>query len=315
MINHSRSFLTARTYFTSLLAGAALHAGTVLAQTDPAATVHFVRGDVTAIMSGQDDRQLEKSDDIYRQERVETAAQSRIQMRFTDGGLVSLMPNSVFAIEDYFYEEDSNDDSAVFGLLKGGLRTVTGAIGKVRHADYRLQTPVATLGIRGTQYTAVLHPVGTLRVHVGEGRVVLTNDHGTLEVSEGGNAVVTLDSAPRMSEQGPIDPSMIPDTTPENEMHGDRDDVLRDGILSDEHRDFMTLDGESVEELIVPDDDFIHDPDDDFISDPDDEFGVEYPDGIGDNFLYDTEMGYWYNPETGYIFDPETEDLYHSDGM
>ncbi|MFW8566800.1 FecR family protein [Orrella sp. 11846] len=195
-------------------------------------------------------RTLQKSDQIYRKERIETGGYSRVQMRFTDGGLVSLMADSVFVVEDYFYKEGETE-TAVFGLLKSGLRTVSGAIGKVRHEDYQLKTPVATLGIRGTQYTAVLFPADTLRVHVGEGRVVLTNDHGTLDVPSGHNAEVTLESAPRLSEEAPVDlglaPASLPSSSPlaesmDSEMALDTqnnygDIVSTDGMVG---QDFVT---------------------------------------------------------------------------
>lgn len=169
-----------------------------------AANVHFASGYVAATAPGQDARQLAKGDDIFRTERVDTGDNGRVQMRFTDGGLVSLMPGSTFTIDEYFHEGGADDDAGlVFGLLRGGLRTVTGTIGQTKHEQYELRTPVATLGIRGTEYIAVIRPANTLRVHVGRGKVVITNDHGTLEVPEGQNAVVTLGSAPQFSDQAP----------------------------------------------------------------------------------------------------------------
>ena len=45
---------------------------------------------------------------------------------------------------------------AFFSLLKGGFRTVSGLIGKINHEDYSVATPVATIGIRGTDYLTVL---------------------------------------------------------------------------------------------------------------------------------------------------------------
>lgn len=117
---------------------------------------------------------------------------------------MSLMPESQFSIEEYLFDSTDEDSSAAFGLLKGGLRTVTGAIGQVKREQYELKTPVATLGIRGTEFTAVLQPANTLRVHVGQGKVVLTNDSGSVEVSAGQNAVVRLGQAPRLSDVAPV---------------------------------------------------------------------------------------------------------------
>lgn len=191
-------------FYPFLLLWFVLAAWAGTAQADVAANIHFVSGYVSAKAPGVAQRQLAKGGDIFTRDRIDTADNGRIQMRFTDGGLVSLMPNTTFSVEDYFHDGGPNEDaSLVFGLLKGGLRTVTGTIGQVQHDQYELKTPVATLGIRGTEYVAVLRPANTLRVHVGRGKVVITNDHGSLEVPEGHNAVVTLGSAPEFSEQGP----------------------------------------------------------------------------------------------------------------
>ncbi|MDX1434446.1 MAG: FecR domain-containing protein, partial [Gammaproteobacteria bacterium] len=56
-----------------------------------------------------------------------------------------------------------------FSLLKGGLRTITGAIGKLNRKAYQIRTPVATIGIRGTEYLAALGD--SLTVHVGAGEI------------------------------------------------------------------------------------------------------------------------------------------------
>ncbi|KAA0910713.1 FecR domain-containing protein [Pusillimonas sp. ANT_WB101] len=178
--------------------------GTNVSVAETVASVRFASGLVTATAVSQPARTLAKDDGIENGSRIETAANGRVQMRFTDGGLVSLMPDSTFSVDDYAYQEGADDGSLVFGLLRGGLRTMTGAIGKTRHEGYQLNTPVATLGIRGTQFTVVLNPPDTLRVHVGEGKVVITNASGTLEVPAGRNAVVTLGSAPEFTEQGPM---------------------------------------------------------------------------------------------------------------
>lgn len=170
-----------------------------------AANVSFVSGTVTAQTSGASERELAKDHDIFSGDTINTAENGRIQMRFTDGGLVSLMPQTLFSVDEYLHEGQATDDgSLVFGMLRGGMRTITGSIGRVKHENYELKTPVATLGIRGTEYVAVIGPPDTLRVHVGAGKVVITNDHGTLEVDAGKNAVVVLGSAPELTEQGPL---------------------------------------------------------------------------------------------------------------
>lgn len=188
-----------------LLVIASLFLLPAVAWAEIAANVSFVSGTVTAQASGASERELAKGHDIFSGDSIDTAENGRIQMRFTDGGLVSLMPRTLFSVDEYLHEgKATGDDSLVFGMLRGGMRTITGSIGKIKHESYEVKTPVATLGIRGTEYVAVIGPPDTLRVHVGEGKVVITNDHGTLEVGAGKKAVVVLGSAPELTEKGPL---------------------------------------------------------------------------------------------------------------
>ena len=87
---------------------------------------------------------------------VVTGSNSKAMLAFTDGGKIALRPNTVFQIADYVYaKEQPAEDGALFQLLKGGLRTVTGLIGKRGNRDaYRLGNSTATIGIRGTEYIA-----------------------------------------------------------------------------------------------------------------------------------------------------------------
>lgn len=85
---------------------------------------------------------------------VITGAGGYGRMEMSDGGEIVLRPDSQLKVEKYQFTKDQPaDDSFVFSMLKGGLRTVTGLIGKRGNRDaYSAKTPTATIGIRGTQY-------------------------------------------------------------------------------------------------------------------------------------------------------------------
>src|SRR5699024_133542 len=93
-----------------------------------AAIVLFSHGDVRASNAGAH-RLLSKGDDILSGDTITTGQNGRIQMRFSDGGLVSLMPGSTFVVEKYQQPDDNAEGSLVFRLVKGGLRTLSGTIG------------------------------------------------------------------------------------------------------------------------------------------------------------------------------------------
>ena len=134
----------------------------------------------------------------------------RAQVRFTDEGYVSLQPGTEFKIADYrFREVGKQEESVVFSLIKGGVRAITGLVGRRSKLDYRMDTVVATIGIRGTEFQAILcassckEPDG-LYVHTGEGIVFLKNALGEVDVGRGQTAfVASPQSAPQRTSTGP----------------------------------------------------------------------------------------------------------------
>lgn len=87
---------------------------------------------------------------------VITETNSTAVLAFVDGNKVALRPNTRFQVVTYTYDEAApKDDNVLFRLVKGGLRTITGLIGKRGNKDaYHLRAATATIGVRGTEYTA-----------------------------------------------------------------------------------------------------------------------------------------------------------------
>lgn len=76
-------------------------------------------------------------------------------VKFIDNSEITLKPNTTFKVEKFSYEADRPEgDSASFSLVKGGLRSVTGLLGKRNKEKFSMKTPSATIGIRGTTFTA-----------------------------------------------------------------------------------------------------------------------------------------------------------------
>jgi hypothetical protein len=151
---------------------------------DPAAEVTLVTGRGTA-SSDEGVRPLVKGDSVYPGEIVASGPNSYINLKFTDGSFILLRPNSRFQIEDFRHAPAAapaaaapvpatptapaapvlapgtaaaadSGQRAFFRLLRGGFRAVSGLVGKVDRNEYRVATPVATIGIRGTDYLAVV---------------------------------------------------------------------------------------------------------------------------------------------------------------
>jgi hypothetical protein len=165
-----------------------------------AGRLDFVIGRVVAAGADGKERVLAKGSEIDSGDAVSTAVNARAQIRFTDGAFMSLQPNTTFKVDDYRYAgKTDGSEKSFFSLLKGGLRTITGAIGHGKNRDaYQVSTPAATIGIRGTGYTAQLG--NSLSVSVGEGAVALLNNGGELVLKAGQTGYVKdFNTAPQLT--------------------------------------------------------------------------------------------------------------------
>lgn len=179
---------------------ATLFSGQALAET--AGRVTFITGEVIAISSDGNRRTLIKSDLVNSGERLETG-KGRLQIRFTDGSFISLQPNTVFGLDNYtFARAKPQESSLLFSFIRGGMRTVSGAIGKVNRANYTVKTPVGTIGIRGTGYVATQEPNGRLLLTVNKGIVNVSNDFGNSNIQVGQTFQIEPNKAPEPAPQG-----------------------------------------------------------------------------------------------------------------
>lgn len=113
-------------------------------------------GEVTAIRQAREIR-LTTGSSVESGDRIVTGAQSNAQIRFSDESIVALRPGTEFSIDEYHFAGKADAaNKGFFGLLKGGFRTLTGVIGKVNRDAYKVNAQTATIGIRGTHYSALL---------------------------------------------------------------------------------------------------------------------------------------------------------------
>jgi hypothetical protein len=135
------------------LAAALLLPAAALAQ----GTVQHLSGTMSVQRADGSVRLLSERSEVRQGDIITTERDSYAQVRFTDGGVVTLRPSTQVRLDNYQFTEGRPDsDGFAMSLLKGGLRKVTGLIGKRGNRDaFRLTTPTATVGIRGTDFVAL----------------------------------------------------------------------------------------------------------------------------------------------------------------
>ena len=118
--------------------------------------VALARGNVSAREDGRERRSLGVGAAVYQRDRIETGRGSFTVIAFNDQTRVTLSPDSAFRIEEHEFKPQQPDENNSFlRFLQGGLRLVTGAIGRLNPKAFRVGTPTATIGIRGTGFDLV----------------------------------------------------------------------------------------------------------------------------------------------------------------
>lgn len=127
---------------------------------DSTALLVASRGEVFA-EHADDRRSLTQGDAVEEEERIITGDKSFAVLQFIDGAKVTIRPNSVLDIKEYVYN-GGDENAATLSLVQGGLRVITGAMAKAEPQSFKVETPVALMGVRGTEFSIVLCDDGTI---------------------------------------------------------------------------------------------------------------------------------------------------------
>lgn len=126
---------------------------------------------------------------IFEGQTINTGQDGEVHVVTEDGGIIAVRPNTVFRVDEYKAEGNSTD-KIFMSLLKGTVRSITGWVGKYDHSAYRITTPTATIGVRGTDHETTVIEAGNgddpgTYDTVNEGSTVMKTPHGSSEVAVG----------------------------------------------------------------------------------------------------------------------------------
>lgn len=146
-----------------------------------AGIVILAKGELFAINIKNEKRALKRRSPIFPGDTLETGDDSISQIRFIDNAVISLRPNTSLRIDEYAVSDnaDKRNESSVISLLKGGFRTITGAINK---NNYTVNSEIASIGVRGTTYEVVLGDA--MYVGAWQGGVKIKTKGGFIELGK-----------------------------------------------------------------------------------------------------------------------------------
>lgn len=154
---------------------------------EQAAEVTRMSGSASAVSEAGQSRNLTVGDDLFKGDRIETAGDSSLAMRFTDGSEFNLGESAAMSVDAYTYQANAPTNTFSSSIFKGVFRFVSGFIARQQSRSMGVRTPVATIGIRGT------HVAG--EVDASSARIMLLEPEGearptSIDVSNAFGSVV-----------------------------------------------------------------------------------------------------------------------------
>lgn len=118
-------------------------------------------GEVKLVGKDGKSRAVQRGGELLEGDTIVTGANSLAQIRLQDNGLLSVRPNTEMKLDKFsFAGADDRKATLLISLVQGGLRSITGLIGKVHREGYKISTATATIGIRGTDHEPFYIPPG-----------------------------------------------------------------------------------------------------------------------------------------------------------
>ena len=252
---------------------------------------------VTSILRNKESIQTQQVE-LYDQAQT---AKGRMLIEFKDKAELQLKEHSLVLIDEIYYDPNPNLSKMSLKMAMGTARFASGRLGLVNKANIDIQTPTASIAVRGTDFTTTIDELGRSLVILlpddkgdPSGTIIVSNDAGsvTLDQAYAATMVATTDSPPTSSTviRG-ITPSLIDNmfiVQPPKEVRERIEEELEDdnnmdqGLLDVDYLEFTELEEDELE------DDYLDESSELDIDELDVEFLVDVLDIISSEDLYDT---------------------------
>lgn len=148
--------------------------------------IHAISGEATIARAGQAPVKAKLGDLFEEGTSFATAADGKVTLKFADGQVIALSPQTQFTVTSYVYSSSNvAQNNVLFSMARGGMRFVTGLIGQTDRSKFAIRTPTLTAGVRGTDGIIVQADNGATVVSVLDGVVTITTAKGTLVINKG----------------------------------------------------------------------------------------------------------------------------------
>jgi enamine deaminase RidA (YjgF/YER057c/UK114 family) len=162
------------------------------AAAQPIGTISEVKGTVFAVRADGTRVQLAQGDPVYQGDVVETGKDGAVKMLFVDKTTFALGDDARLSLDELVFNPATLEGQSQFSILKGVFVFASGQIAKTDNTKMTVVTPVATIGIRGTQVSGNVTDDG-LQVTVLDGSVSVSSNGGSVTLDNQGETTTISD--------------------------------------------------------------------------------------------------------------------------
>lgn len=146
---------------------------------DSIGIVAAIKGDVFVI-NGSNKAKLDVKDKVYENQTLVSEGESTAQLIFNDQSIFTLGHNTEIVLDKFVYDSKSAEGESVINVTKGFFRFITGKIAKKRPDQVKVNTPFATIGVRGSGGIGEVKPTGQTTVGLTVCCLDVSNNNGSV---------------------------------------------------------------------------------------------------------------------------------------
>lgn len=175
----------------------------------PVGSVREVSGDATVTRTDGSSEKITLDTEIFQGDIVETSTGGAINIVFSDESSFAISSNARMTIDEYVYDPAAQSGETNVSILRGIFVFTSGLIGRDDPDDVQIDTPVGSIGIRGTTIAGTINPDGESQITVVEGAIVIRNASGEVTLDQQYETVTLTGHENEIVEQGTIDSTAV----------------------------------------------------------------------------------------------------------
>lgn len=175
----------------------------------PIGAAQEVKGDAFIVHADGTKEKLTVGSPVFEGDVIETSKEGAVNIVFADETSLAVSENARIALDNYSFDAATESGAQDISVLRGVFVFTSGLIGRDDPDDVHINTPVGSIGIRGTIIAGHINPGGESEISVLEGAIVVKNDANEVVLTQQYESVKVMGNNDAIENRGVLEASDI----------------------------------------------------------------------------------------------------------